>query len=161
MQTSLSRSRPLTPADTRAFRAALDALAERITPSVVIYNAAVLAEDGILTSDTGYLLNAFTIDVLGAVTAAQVFTTAMTEAGTGTLLITGGGLALDPHPQQVTAGQALIDFDLETISRAGLSPITPVLITNAATFASITPTTHDHVSRGGALLTLTPQDQDQ
>ena len=86
-------------ADTGAFRTALETLARRVTPSVVVYNAAVVARDGILTSDAEYLLNALTVDVLGAITTAQVFTPAMTEAGAGTLLITGGGVSLYPDTQ--------------------------------------------------------------
>jgi short-subunit dehydrogenase len=86
-------------ADSARFRSALDTLAEHVTPSVVIYNAAVLAQDNILTSDTDYLLNAFTVDVLGAVSAAQVFTPLMRGAQGGTLLVTGGGLSLHPHPE--------------------------------------------------------------
>lgn len=85
--------------DAGAFRSTLKTLAERVTPSVVIYNAAVLVQDSILTSDAGYLVNALTVDVLGAVTTAQVFTPAMREAGEGTFLVTGGGLSLYPHAQ--------------------------------------------------------------
>src|SRR3954449_12294699 len=77
-------------ADARAFRAALDSLAERITPAVVVYNAALIARDSILTTDEEYLLSAYAVDVLGAISAAQVFTPAMREAETGTFLATGG-----------------------------------------------------------------------
>jgi short-subunit dehydrogenase len=89
-------------AEPHAFRKALENLAERITPGVVIYNAALIASDGILTSDTDYLLSAYAIDVLGAINAAQVFTPALRQAGTGTFLATGGYAGVDPQPAYAT-----------------------------------------------------------
>src|SRR4051794_29803497 len=88
--------------DPQGFRTALEDLARRITPAVVVYNAAVIAMDGILTSDPDYLLSAYAVDVLGAVTAAQVFTPAMRQAGGGTFLATGGYAALAPEPDHAT-----------------------------------------------------------
>src|SRR4051794_9718909 len=89
-------------AEPHAFRKALENLAERITPGVLIYNAALIASDGILTSDTDYLLSAYAIDVLGAISAAQVFTPAMRQARTGTFLATGGYAGVDPQPAYAT-----------------------------------------------------------
>lgn len=88
--------------DPHGFRAALEDLARRITPGVVVYNAAVIALDGILASDTDHLLFAYAVDVLGAVTAAQVFTPAMRRAGGGTFLATGGYAGLAPEPDHAT-----------------------------------------------------------
>jgi short-subunit dehydrogenase len=104
-------------ADAGAFRSALETLAERVTPSVVIYNAAALVQDSILTSDTDYLLSAFTVDVLGAVTTAQVFTPAMRAAGEGTFLVTGGGLSLYPHAEYASL----------SIGKAALRSVTSLL----------------------------------
>jgi short-subunit dehydrogenase len=81
-------------ADPHAFRTALEGLAERITPGVVVYNAALIATDGILTIDEDRLLSSYAVNVLGAIGAAQVFTVAMRQAGAGTFLATGG----DPEP---------------------------------------------------------------
>jgi short-subunit dehydrogenase len=72
------------------FRESLEALAGSTAFGVVVYNAAVIAADGILTSDIDHLLNTYAVDVLGAVVAAQVFTPAMRRAGAGTFLATGG-----------------------------------------------------------------------
>jgi short-subunit dehydrogenase len=88
--------------DSHAFRKTLDELAQRIAPGVVIYNAALVTSDSVLTSDEDHLLDTFAVNVLGAITAAQVFTPAMRQAGTGTFLATGGGLALHPHPDHGT-----------------------------------------------------------
>jgi short-subunit dehydrogenase len=92
-------------ADPHGFRAALETLAPR-APGVVVYNAAVTARDGILTSDVDHLLATHAVDVVGAVTAAQVFTPVMRRAGRGTFLATGG----EPSPRHATL----------TLGKAGL-----------------------------------------
>src|SRR3954471_18904093 len=51
-----------------------------VTPGVVIYNAAVIASDNVLEVDADYVLSTYTVDVVGAISAAQVFTPAMREA---------------------------------------------------------------------------------
>jgi short-subunit dehydrogenase len=84
--------------DVHGFRQILTDLARQITPDVVVYNAALKISDNLLTSDTDHLVTAHAVDVLGAVTAAQVFTPAMRRAGAGTLLVTGGSLGVSPHP---------------------------------------------------------------
>src|SRR3954462_4835661 len=85
-------------ADPHGFRTALEGLAERITPGVVVYNAARIAADSILTIDEDYVLSSYAINVVGAISAAQVFTPAMREAQTGTFLATGGSAYIDPEP---------------------------------------------------------------
>ena len=89
-------------ADPRGFRRVLEELAQHITPGVVVYNAALIARDSILTSDTDYLVSSYAIDVLGAITAAQVFTPAMRQAGTGTFLATGGHPGVTPDTAYAT-----------------------------------------------------------
>jgi short-subunit dehydrogenase len=88
--------------DPQGFRAALLALAEQTTPDVVIYNAALLSADRLLTSETDHLISAYNVDVLGAIIAAQVFTPAMRRAGTGTFLATGGYPEVTPQPPYAT-----------------------------------------------------------
>jgi short-subunit dehydrogenase len=85
-------------ADSKGFRAALDSLAERITPGVVVYNAALIASDSILEIDEEYVLSSYAVNVVGAITAAQVFTPAMRQAKAGTFLTTGGYAYIDPYP---------------------------------------------------------------
>jgi short-subunit dehydrogenase len=96
--------------DSHAFRKALEDLSQHISPDVVVYNAALLASDSILSSDADYLLSAHAVNVVGAITAAQVFTAAMRQAGAGTFLATGGGLALAPHT----------DYGTLSLGKAGL-----------------------------------------
>jgi short-subunit dehydrogenase len=89
-------------ADPHGFRTALEDLAHRITPGVVVYNAALVAVDNILTSDVDHLVTAYAVDVVGAVTAAQVFAPPMRRAGRGTYLVTGGHPSVVPEPQHAT-----------------------------------------------------------
>ncbi|MEW1813341.1 SDR family NAD(P)-dependent oxidoreductase [Pseudarthrobacter phenanthrenivorans] len=89
-------------ADPKAFQASLERLAGRITPSVVIYNAAIIAADNLLTSDIDYLITNNNIDTFGAIIAAQVFTPAMRHAGSGTFLASGGYAGVDPQPAYAT-----------------------------------------------------------
>ena len=85
-------------ADPHRFRTVLEGLAASVTPGVVVYNAAVVARDGILDSDVDHLLAAYAVDVLGAVSAAQVFTPAMRAVGAGTFLATSGSPGVHPEP---------------------------------------------------------------
>jgi short-subunit dehydrogenase len=89
-------------ADPQGFRTALEDVAHSITPGVVVYNVALIAADNILTSDVERLLSAYAVDVVGAVTAAQVFTPAMRRAGRGTFLATGGHPSVAPQPRYAT-----------------------------------------------------------
>jgi short-subunit dehydrogenase len=84
--------------DPHTFRKVLEGLAETTAFGVVVYNAAVIAADNILTDDTDYLLNTYAVNVLGAVTTAQVFTPAMRQARSGTFLVTGGYAGVSPQP---------------------------------------------------------------
>jgi short-subunit dehydrogenase len=85
-------------ADPHAFRTAMERLARRLAPGVVVYNAALITRDNILDIDEDDVLRTYAINVLGAITAAQVFTPAMREARAGTFLATGGPGGLDPQP---------------------------------------------------------------
>lgn len=85
-------------ADPAVLKTRLTRLAERISPEVVVYNAAVIAQDDILAADVEQLSTAYHIDVLGAIATAQVFTPAMRQRGSGTLLLTGGHVGVNPVP---------------------------------------------------------------
>ncbi|MFB9378467.1 SDR family NAD(P)-dependent oxidoreductase [Kineococcus gynurae] len=85
-------------ADPVGFRAALLEVADRVTPAVVVYNVGLVAADDLLEASAEYLLDALAVDVVGAVTTAQVLTPGMRAAGAGTFLVTGGGPGLVPDP---------------------------------------------------------------
>ena len=65
---------------------------------VLLYNAyrATMAADGPSSLDPGALVEDFRVNVAGALAAAQAVLPGMLAAGRGTILFTGGGLALDP-----------------------------------------------------------------
>jgi short-subunit dehydrogenase len=88
--------------DPLKFKASLQQLAERITPGVVIYNAAIVAADNIFGADLEYLMTAYNVDAFGAISAAQVFTPAMRAAGAGTYIVSGGYAWVNPHPGHAT-----------------------------------------------------------
>ena len=71
-------------------------------PGIVVYNAALIARDSILAADAEYLMAAYNVDVLGAITAAQVLTPAMAQARNGTFLTTNSWLSHYPQPAHAT-----------------------------------------------------------
>ena len=80
--------------DPGRLRAALSSLfAGPGAPGVVIYNAALMTFDELLTVSPEQLADAYAVDVIGGVLTAQLAVPAMRVAGGGTLLFTGGGFA--------------------------------------------------------------------
>ena len=80
--------------DAAALRAALSPLfAAPDAPGVVIYSAAVMALDDLLSVSPEQLAAGYAVDVIGAVVTAQLAVPAMRDSGGGTLLFTGGGFA--------------------------------------------------------------------
>ena len=69
-------------------------------PGVVIYSAALMASDDLLSVTPEQLAAAYAVDVIGAVVTAQLAVPAMRAAGGGTLLFTGGGFA-DALPESL------------------------------------------------------------
>jgi NAD(P)-dependent dehydrogenase (short-subunit alcohol dehydrogenase family) len=80
--------------DATSLRAALAPLfAAPDAPGVVIYSAALMALDDVLSVSPEQLAAGYAVDVIGAVVTAQLAVPAMRAAGGGTLLFTGGGFA--------------------------------------------------------------------
>ncbi|HTT92996.1 MAG TPA: SDR family NAD(P)-dependent oxidoreductase [Acidimicrobiales bacterium] len=71
-------------------------------PGLIIYNAVIGAPDKLLSSTVEHLQTAYTVDVIGAVVVAQVAAPAMRAAGSGTIIVTGGGFADHPVPALAT-----------------------------------------------------------
>jgi short-subunit dehydrogenase len=101
-------------ADQEEFRLRLQAIAQIDAPGIVVYNGALIARDSVLATDAEYLMAAYNVDVLGAITAAQVLTPAMAQARTGTFLTTGSWLSHDPQPEHATLsiGKTALRVDL-------------------------------------------------
>jgi NAD(P)-dependent dehydrogenase (short-subunit alcohol dehydrogenase family) len=86
--------------DAASLTAALDAARARFGDAeVLLYNAAFWRPGPVLNTTPESFDADFHVCVTGALIAAQALAPAMIEAGRGTLLFTGGGLALYPSPQ--------------------------------------------------------------
>ena len=88
-------------ADETALRAALDTAADELgPPDVVVYNAAVIRPDVAGELDARAHLDAWAVNVIGALTAAAHVVPAMARRGSGAFIITGG--MPEPKPQYVS-----------------------------------------------------------
>ncbi len=93
----------------RAFAVIRDTLGD---PSVMVYNAARWQTVPAMTIDPGTFTADLSLSITGALACAQQVVPAMREASVGSLIFTGGGLALYP---QYGAGMASL-----TAGKAGL-----------------------------------------
>jgi NAD(P)-dependent dehydrogenase (short-subunit alcohol dehydrogenase family) len=84
--------------DEAALRAALDDVVEAHgVPDVLVYNAALVRSDAIGDLTARQHLDAWAVNVVGAITAVAHLGPAMARAGRGTILLTGG--LPDPLPE--------------------------------------------------------------
>lgn len=87
--------------DEPALHAALDKAASRFgTPDVVIYNAAIIQADELGTLSARGHLDAWAVNVVGAVSTAARLLPEMAARGSGTFLVTGG--MPDPKPDYLS-----------------------------------------------------------
>ena len=79
-------------------------------PEVLVYNASAGTPGPPASLNRDALVRDFEVNVVGAVVAAQEFAPAMVKAGRGTILISGGGLALEPMAEiaSLSLGKAAI-----------------------------------------------------
>ncbi|MEV4169020.1 SDR family NAD(P)-dependent oxidoreductase [Nonomuraea sp. NPDC049709] len=78
-------------ADEDELRAALDAAAGELgTPDVVVYNAAIIRPDSPWAVSARAQLDAWAVNVVGALVAAAHVAPAMARRGSGTFIVTGG-----------------------------------------------------------------------
>lgn len=83
-----------------ALTRAIDALEQRQGPcTTLVYNAAVLKAADPLTLSVARLRAEFDVNLVGGLVAAQAVAPAMMARGSGAILFTGGGLALEPYPE--------------------------------------------------------------
>ncbi len=75
---------------------------EQGAPGLIIYNAVMGAPDTLLSSSVEHLQTAYAVDVIGAIVMTQVAAPAMRAAGSGTIIVTGGGFADHPIPALAT-----------------------------------------------------------
>lgn len=93
--------------DDTALRAALDVAADKLgPPDVVVYNAAVIRPDSPETLPAAAHLDAWAINVIGALTAAAHVAPGMAQRRRGTFIITGGMPEPDPQYVSLSLGKA-------------------------------------------------------
>jgi NADP-dependent 3-hydroxy acid dehydrogenase YdfG len=103
-------------ADDAGLRAALDELgAELGPPELLVYNAALIRSDAPGELTTREHQEAWTINVVGAITAAAHLAPRMAAAGRGTILLTGG--LPEPLPDRVSL----------SLGKAGVRALTTLL----------------------------------
>ncbi|MBC8100912.1 MAG: SDR family NAD(P)-dependent oxidoreductase [Armatimonadetes bacterium] len=86
--------------DTAAIRSALQSVNDTMgAPEVLVYNAAAYSPGLPSELDAEQLLDSFRVNVVGAMAAAQQVIPQMRAQRRGTILFTGGGLALYPSAQ--------------------------------------------------------------
>ncbi|MCB0171240.1 MAG: SDR family NAD(P)-dependent oxidoreductase [Anaerolineae bacterium] len=102
------------PADAADFNSLVQAFtqiqAQLGPPEVLVYNAAVVKPEPPSTLPVEDLSAAFRVNVAGALVCAQQVIPKMKARQRGTILFTGGGLALNPYPAyaSLAAGKAAL-----------------------------------------------------
>jgi NAD(P)-dependent dehydrogenase (short-subunit alcohol dehydrogenase family) len=87
--------------DEAGLRGALDQLVERNgVPSLLVYNAALIQWDPFGELSARQQLDAYAVNVVGAITAIAHLAPRMADAGSGTILLTGG--MPDPIPEETS-----------------------------------------------------------
>ncbi|MEU5821975.1 SDR family NAD(P)-dependent oxidoreductase [Streptomyces sp. NPDC047803] len=94
-------------ADETALRDALDAAARDLgEPDIVVYNAAAIRPDAIGELSHRDHTDAYTVNVLGALTAAAHTLPGMARRGRGTFVVTGGMPEMKPQYVSLSLGKA-------------------------------------------------------
>jgi len=93
--------------DETALRAALDAARDKLgLPDAVIYNAALIQRDSSGELPLRAHLDAWAVNVVGALTAAAHVAPAMARRGSGSIIVTGGMPEPDPRYVSLSLGKA-------------------------------------------------------
>jgi NAD(P)-dependent dehydrogenase (short-subunit alcohol dehydrogenase family) len=93
--------------DEDALREALDGYVERLgVPDVLVYNAAIIQWDELGELTAGQHLDAWAVNVVGAITAAAHLLPRMADAGGGTFLLTSGMPTPVPGVLSLSLGKA-------------------------------------------------------
>jgi NAD(P)-dependent dehydrogenase (short-subunit alcohol dehydrogenase family) len=87
-------------------------------PEVLVYNAALIQSDVLGELTVRQHLDAWAVNVVGAITAIAHLGPAMTEAGEGTILITGGMPQAIPEVTSLSLGKAGVRALTELLARA-------------------------------------------
>ena len=105
--------------DEPALRAALDEVVDRLgVPEVLVYNAALIQSDALGELTAQQHLDAWAVNVVGAITAVAHLGPAMAQAGRGTILLTGGMPDPVPEVTSLSLGKAGVRALAQLVARA-------------------------------------------
>jgi NAD(P)-dependent dehydrogenase (short-subunit alcohol dehydrogenase family) len=95
--------------DEEALRRALDKLVDHLgVPKVLVYNAALIQSDTVGELSAKQQLDAYAVNVVGAITAISHLAPRIAKAGGGTVLLTGGMPDPIPEATSLSLGKAAI-----------------------------------------------------
>jgi NAD(P)-dependent dehydrogenase (short-subunit alcohol dehydrogenase family) len=93
--------------DEPGLRTALDEIIDRFgVPELLVYNSALVRRDTIGELTAAQQLDAWAVNVVGAITAVAHVAPAMVTAGGGTIVLTGGMPQADPAVTSLSLGKA-------------------------------------------------------
>jgi NAD(P)-dependent dehydrogenase (short-subunit alcohol dehydrogenase family) len=105
--------------DEPALRTALDEIIDRFgVPELLVYNTALVRQDTIGELTARQQLDAWAVNVVGAITAVAHVAPAMVTAGGGTIVLTGGIPQPDPAVTSLSLGKAGVRALTELLDRA-------------------------------------------
>jgi NAD(P)-dependent dehydrogenase (short-subunit alcohol dehydrogenase family) len=105
--------------DEGALREMLDRLVERLgVPKVLVYNAALIQWDLLGELPAQGHLDAYAVNVVGAITAVSHLAPRMAEAGGGTVLLTGGMPEPVPEVTSLSLGKAGVRALTQILAKA-------------------------------------------
>jgi NAD(P)-dependent dehydrogenase (short-subunit alcohol dehydrogenase family) len=105
--------------DESGLRTALDEIIDRFgIPELVVYNAALVRRDAIGELTADQQLDAWAVNVVGAITTVAHVAPAMATVGAGTILMTGGMPEPDPELISLSLGKAGVRALVELLDRA-------------------------------------------
>jgi NAD(P)-dependent dehydrogenase (short-subunit alcohol dehydrogenase family) len=105
--------------DEVALRAALDEIVDRFgVPELLVYNAALIRRDAIGELTAKQQLDAWAVNVVGAITAAAHIAPRMALTGMGTIVITGGMPQPSPDVTSLSLGKSGLRTLAELLAKA-------------------------------------------
>jgi NAD(P)-dependent dehydrogenase (short-subunit alcohol dehydrogenase family) len=105
--------------DEPALRTALDEIIDRFgAPELLVYNTALVRQDTIGELTARQQLDAWAVNVVGAITVVAHVAPAMVTAGGGTIVLTGGIPQPDPAVTSLSLGKAGVRALTELLDRA-------------------------------------------
>jgi NAD(P)-dependent dehydrogenase (short-subunit alcohol dehydrogenase family) len=105
--------------DEPGLRTALGEIVGRLgVPELLVYNAGLIRRDTVGELTAGEQLDAWAVNVVGAITTVAHLAPAMVGAGGGTVVITGGIPRPDPEETSLSLGKAGVRALTELLDRA-------------------------------------------